>query len=129
MALPLRTLNIQLDVSPVDVVDPVTDEMLAKFFVDSHLKSQAKGATLDAKSFTDSRDTNRATIWPHNSSRVAKQVCNVFPKLQDADLDKLTEVYAESLHGRGIPIAVRHIKSMISMMIRMSEAHAKMHLS
>ncbi|KAF3650780.1 hypothetical protein FXO38_16975 [Capsicum annuum] len=64
MALPLRTLNIQLDVSPVDVVDPVTDEMLAKFFVDSHLKSQAKGATLDAKSFTDSRDTNRATIWP-----------------------------------------------------------------
>lgn len=47
-----------------DVVDPVTDEMLAKFFVDSHLKSQAKGATLDAKSFTDSRDTNRATIWP-----------------------------------------------------------------
>ncbi|KAF3627989.1 hypothetical protein FXO37_29594 [Capsicum annuum] len=106
MALPLRTLNIQLDVSPVDVVDPVTDEMLAKFFVDSHLKSQAKGATLDAKSFTDSRDTNRATIWPRLI----------------LSNDMLSRVLQ---HGRGIPIAVRHIKSMI----RMSEAHARMHLS
>lgn len=89
---------------------------------------------------------------------------NVFPKLHDADLDKLTQVYAELRressvrlpfsgasflnylkyvnlnffsndtlscvfpvhvqHGQGIPIAVRHIESMI----RMSEAHARMHL-
>lgn len=31
-----------------DVVDPVTDEMLAKFVVDSHFKSQPKGANLDS---------------------------------------------------------------------------------
>lgn len=45
-----------------DVVDPVTDEMLAKFVVDSHFRSQAKGATIDEKSFTDSRDDARVTM-------------------------------------------------------------------
>lgn len=30
-----------------DIVDPVTDEMLAKFVVDSHAKSKAKGAHID----------------------------------------------------------------------------------
>lgn len=53
---------------------------------------------------------------------------NVFPRLHDADLEKLTHVYAElrreSSNGQGVPIAVRHIESMI----RMSEAHARMHL-
>lgn len=47
-----------------DVVDPVTDEMLAKFVVDSHFRSQAKGATLDEKSFTDSRDDARGAMAP-----------------------------------------------------------------
>jgi DNA replication licensing factor MCM2 len=86
---------------------------------------------------------------------------NVFPKIHDADLDKISHVYAELRressvssfrifygasyelyfvgdtlenkelkyltvfqHGQGVPIAVRHIESII----RMSEAHAKMHL-
>ena len=89
---------------------------------------------------------------------------NVFPKIHDADLDKISHVYAElrressvwypSLalsrvlcelnfwsgtfennevlssfqltlqYGQGVPIAVRHIESII----RMSEAHARMHL-
>ncbi|XP_065853029.1 DNA replication licensing factor MCM2-like [Euphorbia lathyris] len=43
-------------------------------------------------------------------------------------MEKLTQVYAElrreSSHGQGVPIAVRHIESMI----RTSEAHARMHL-
>lgn len=38
-----------------DIVDPVTDEMLAQFVVDSHYKSQAKGANLD-KSISNSQD-------------------------------------------------------------------------
>ncbi|PON95809.1 DNA replication licensing factor Mcm [Trema orientale] len=53
---------------------------------------------------------------------------NVFPRLHDADMDKLTHVYAElrkeSSHRQGVPIAVRHIESMI----RISEPHARMHL-
>ena len=50
------------------------------------------------------------------------------PKLTKIDQDKVTNFYAEirresNIVG-GIPIAVRHIESLI----RMSEAHAKMHL-
>jgi DNA replication licensing factor MCM2 len=50
------------------------------------------------------------------------------PKLTEIDQDKLTQFYAdirrESSVVGGIPIAVRHIESVI----RMSEAHAKLHL-
>ena len=50
------------------------------------------------------------------------------PKLTKIDQDKVTKFYAdirrESNVVGGIPIAVRHIESLI----RMSEAHAKLHL-
>lgn len=52
----------------------------------------------------------------------------VRPKLQQIDEDKLARLYSEmrreSLASGSIPITVRHLESMI----RMSEAHAKMHL-
>lgn len=52
----------------------------------------------------------------------------VRPKLSEIDQDKVTQFYAdirrESNVVGGIPIAVRHIESVI----RMSEAWAKMHL-
>jgi len=52
----------------------------------------------------------------------------VHPKLNEIDKEKVTNFYAEirkqSSVAGGIPIAVRHIESML----RMSEAHAKMHL-
>merc|ERR1719453_2271872 len=52
----------------------------------------------------------------------------VKPKLSEIDQDKVTQFYAdirrESNVVGGIPIAVRHIESVI----RMSEAWAKMHL-
>jgi DNA replication licensing factor MCM2 len=52
----------------------------------------------------------------------------VHPKLQQVDEDKLARLYSElrreSLASGSIPITVRHLESMI----RMSEAHAKMHL-
>lgn len=50
------------------------------------------------------------------------------PKLQNIDNHKITALYAElrreSMVTGGIPIAVRHIESII----RMSEAHARIHL-
>ncbi|XP_068667407.1 DNA replication licensing factor MCM2-like [Aristolochia californica] len=133
-----------------DVVDPVADEMLAKFVVDSHFRSQPKGANLDDNSVgTPSEDipantdqNKRKDQFPastkHDDPEILSQdmlkkyityaKLHVFPNLHDADLDKLTNVYAElrreSSHGQGVPIAVRHIESMI----RMSEAHARMHL-
>ncbi|XP_059656509.1 DNA replication licensing factor MCM2 [Cornus florida] len=120
-----------------DVVDPVKDEMLAKFVVDSHCKSQPKGVNIDDKSISNSRDETEA-LGPNTDPEILPQdmlkkyityaKLNVFPRLHDADLNKLTQVYAElrreSSHGQGVPIAVRHIESMI----RMSEAHARMHL-
>ena len=52
----------------------------------------------------------------------------VHPKLNEIDRDKVTQFYAdvrkESNVVGGIPIAVRHIESVL----RMSESHAKMHL-
>ena len=39
-----------------DVVDPVADEMLAKFVVDSHFKSQPKGANIEDKSLSESQE-------------------------------------------------------------------------
>nr|GMD75733.1 DNA replication licensing factor MCM2 [Ipomoea batatas] len=119
-----------------DVVDPVIDEMLATFVVDSHFKSQPKGANLDDKSMNNSQDDLQSNvsldpeIIPQDLLKkyLTYAKLNVFPKLHDADLDKLTQVYAElrreSSHGQGVPIAVRHLESMI----RMSEAHARMHL-
>ncbi|KAG6581631.1 DNA replication licensing factor MCM2-like isoform X2 [Cucurbita moschata] len=120
-----------------DVVDSVTDEMLAKFVVDSHFKSQPKGGNIDDKSINESQEDSQDSAGPLDSEVLPQDLLrkyitysklNVFPRLHDADMDKLTHVYAElrreSSHGQGVPIAVRHIESMI----RMSEAHARMHL-
>ena len=53
---------------------------------------------------------------------------NVRPQINDVDQDKIERLYVdlrrESKQCGGVPIAVRHIESTI----RMSEAHAKMHL-
>ncbi|KAK9120279.1 hypothetical protein Scep_018372 [Stephania cephalantha] len=120
-----------------DVVDPVADELLANFVVDSHFKSQPKGANLDNISKSNSQADAPAPVGPLDPEILSQDMLkkyityaklNVFPRLHDADLNKLSHVYAElrreSSHGQGVPIAVRHIESMI----RMSEAHARMHL-
>ncbi|KAM6557354.1 hypothetical protein CsatB_004373 [Cannabis sativa] len=120
-----------------DVVDPIADEMLAKFVVDSHFKSQAKGVHIEDKTFSESQDDVQMSGEPADPEILSQDMLkkyityaklNVFPRLHDADMEKLTHVYAElrreSSNGQGVPIAVRHIESMI----RMSEAHARMHL-
>uniref|UniRef100_A0A175YR75 DNA replication licensing factor MCM2 n=1 Tax=Daucus carota subsp. sativus TaxID=79200 RepID=A0A175YR75_DAUCS len=87
-----------------DVVDPVIDEMLAKFVVDSHFKSQPKGAHLGDKSLGHSQEdaeafalTDDPEIIPQDMLKkyITYAKLNVFPRLHDADLDKLTQVYAE----------------------------------
>jgi len=54
-----------------DVVDPVTDEMLATFVVDSHFKSQPKGAKQDDKSFSEFQDIH-ASAMPADPEVLAK---------------------------------------------------------
>ncbi|GJN40222.1 hypothetical protein PR202_gb29406 [Eleusine coracana subsp. coracana] len=120
-----------------DIVDPFTDEMLARFVVDSHARSQPKGANLEDRVATDLDDDPLAASRQADPDVLSQDMLkkyityaklNVFPKIHDADLDKISHVYAElrreSSHGQGVPIAVRHIESII----RMSEAHARMHL-
>ncbi|KAI3947599.1 hypothetical protein MKW92_027181 [Papaver armeniacum] len=120
-----------------DVVDPVLDEMLAEFVLESHSRSRPKGANLDYMSVSDSQedpDASAELVDPEILSQdmlkkyIAYAKLNVFPRLDNADLNKVTEVYAElrreSSQGQGVPVAVRHIESII----RMSEAHARMHL-
>ncbi|GLT46946.1 hypothetical protein SLA2020_206720 [Shorea laevis] len=120
-----------------DIVDPVIDEMLAQFVVDSHCKSQPKGANMDDRSFNefqeDTQDTGRPIDPEILSQDLLKKYItyaklNVFPRVHEKEMAKLTKVYAdlrkESSRGQGVPIAVRHIESMI----RMSESHARMHL-
>ncbi|KAJ1256440.1 hypothetical protein BS78_K026400 [Paspalum vaginatum] len=120
-----------------DIVDPFTDEMLARFVVDSHARSQPKGANLEDRVASDVDDDPLAAARQADPDVLSQDMLkkyityaklNVFPKIHDADLDKISHVYAElrreSSHGQGVPIAVRHIESII----RMSEAHARMHL-
>ncbi|KAI0694356.1 MCM2/3/5 family-domain-containing protein [Cytidiella melzeri] len=111
-----------------DAVDPVQDEMLARFVVGSHLRSHPKfeaekdemdvGTTLDADLIP--QDTLRKYIM------YARE--KVRPKLFDLDQEKLSRLFAdlrrESLATGSYPVTVRHFESMI----RMSEASAKMAL-
>ncbi|XP_024528680.1 DNA replication licensing factor MCM2 isoform X2 [Selaginella moellendorffii] len=110
-----------------DTVDPVIDEMLARFVVDSHFKSHpniAKDQTPETAANTDPEILSQDMLRKY----ITYAKLYVFPKLHDADLDKVALVYAdlrrESMFGQGVPIAVRHIESMI----RIAEAHARMHL-
>ncbi|XP_024380390.1 DNA replication licensing factor MCM2 [Physcomitrium patens] len=112
-----------------DIVDPVQDEMLASFVVDSHFKSHPKHQ--DSDDDQQSRPvTTDEEILPQDilQKYITYAKMHVHPFLHDVDLEKMALVYAdlrrESMFGQGVPIAVRHIESMI----RMAEAHARMHL-
>ncbi|KAK8631692.1 hypothetical protein V6N13_028474 [Hibiscus sabdariffa] len=82
----------------VELTDPIVSRFdilcVVKFVVDSHFRSQPKGANMDDKAFSESQKGTQASAG------------------------------TDSKRGQGVPIAVRHIESMI----RMSEAHARMHL-
>ncbi|KAF8135696.1 MCM-domain-containing protein [Boletus edulis] len=109
-----------------DTVDPVQDELLARFVVGSHLRSHPKftpekeemdvGTTLDADLIP--QDVLRKYIMYARES--------VRPQLYDMDQEKLARLFVdlrrESLATGSYPITIRHLESMI----RMAEASAKM---
>ena len=111
-----------------DIVDPVNDEKLADFVVGSHAASHPDG---ELEGVGGARvNVEDPDILPQDMLRkyitFAKQTCK--PRLQSGDYDKIASVYAElrreSSVTHGMPIAVRHLESMI----RMSESRAAMHL-
>lgn len=120
-----------------DVVDPVADERLAQFVTSSHMRSIPTRDYLgDEHSFPPSQqqqqdDAARGLI-PQALLRKYIQYArtNVRPVLRGNtfDQEKVASLYValrrESAASGGVPIAVRHVESMM----RMAEAHAKMHL-
>jgi DNA replication licensing factor MCM2 len=124
-----------------DVVDPVEDEFLAQFVVNSHVRSHPENRQHTGISEIETALLHRLTDLSSPGSAggdqipqdllkkylaYAKQTCR--PRLMNTNSERLSKLYAElrqqSSAVGGIAISVRHIESII----RMSEAHARMHL-
>ncbi|PVD24580.1 hypothetical protein C0Q70_15064 [Pomacea canaliculata] len=113
-----------------DVVDPVEDERLARFVTSSHVKHHPLASQTDNQNKTPSDLSS--DIEPLPQELLKKYIIyareKVHPRLHQMDQDKIAKMYAdlrrESMATGSIPITVRHIESVI----RMAEAHARMHL-
>jgi len=133
-----------------DLVDPVIDEQLATFVVSSHMRSHP-GAEDDATVISDeipgdeeedpknNPRSNKSSMAyldegppPIDQALLKKYITYAkaftHPMLQDVNAEKVASLYADmrqqSISSGGVPIAVRHIESIM----RMSEAFARMHL-
>ncbi|MBN3325805.1 MCM2 factor, partial [Atractosteus spatula] len=115
-----------------DTVDPVQDEMLARFVVSSHIKHHPGNKEVASGSLEEVVLPNTYGVEPIPQELLKKYIIyakeRVHPKLNQMDQDKVAKMYSdlrkESMATGSIPITVRHIESMI----RMAEAHARMHL-
>ena len=115
-----------------DEIDIKIDDALATFVINSHITSHAeykKDPNLKNAKLSDPITEKIETI-PQDILRkyIMYSRKYVFPKLTEVNKNKVTKFYAElrkesDMLG-GIPIAVRHLESII----RISEAHAKIHL-
>ncbi|PNW80981.1 hypothetical protein CHLRE_07g338000v5 [Chlamydomonas reinhardtii] len=121
-----------------DIVDPVNDEKLAQFVVGSHIaahpvKQARDQEAREAGTLAEAPETSNPVdpdVLPQELLRkyitYAKQHCR--PQLQQADYDRILRLYAalrqEAALTHGMPVAVRHLESVV----RMSEASARMHL-
>jgi len=110
-----------------DNVDPLADGMLAKFVVDSHVRSHPLFTDDDMEETTDTVDPD---IIPQDLLKkyIMYARDKVHVKIESLDQDKISSLYADlrraSMVGDSIPITLRHLESIV----RMSEAHARMHL-
>ncbi|PVH21839.1 hypothetical protein CXQ85_000832 [Candidozyma haemuli] len=130
-----------------DLVNPESDERLASFVVDSHMRSHPsndedvfkddddnmdEGKSRREK-ITQSNEQRESEISPIPQETLAKYIsyarAKVSPKLHQMDMDKVALVYAdlrrESISTGSFPITVRHLESII----RIAEAFARMRLS
>ncbi|ETO12481.1 hypothetical protein RFI_24895, partial [Reticulomyxa filosa] len=122
-----------------DRVDPIKDEMLADFVVGNHIASHpnTRKQELQQQQLQDEpqqRHQDKSSVVDGQISQdmlrkyifYAKHHCH--PKLDKIDREKVSKFYSDlrqkSSEGGGIPIAVRHIESIL----RLAEARAKLHL-
>jgi DNA replication licensing factor MCM2 len=112
-----------------DVVDPDVDTLLASFVVQSHIRSHPnyKEGDLDGMNLNVP-----PTEGPIKQELLRKYIlyakARVHPRLASLDQHKISKLYSEmrreSMIGGGVPMTIRHVESLI----RIAEAHAKMHL-
>ncbi len=139
-----------------DTVDPVVDEQLATFVVNSHMRSHPEFCEDDGEGQTDEDSLGSGGASGGGSAGKDNKPKNALglpeeegpealdqdtlkkyltysraycrPILHNVDLEKIASLYADlrkqSAASGGVPIAVRHIESVM----RMAEASAKMHL-
>lgn len=119
-----------------DEVDYYKDRALATFVINSHIRSHPDAAEIDEKVLAttllddESKQMDESELLPQELLKKYIFYARKFvhPKLTDVDKDKIADFYSVirkfSSSVGGIPIGIRHIESML----RMSEAHAKMHL-
>ena len=123
------------------------DDMLATFVINSHMKNHPVVRDAPNRDVEEQKaienNLNQALLDDRHipqtnpALQIDQQMLKKYmiyarryvkPKLNEIDIEKVTNFYKdirkESLAVGGIPIAVRHIESVL----RMSEAHAKMHL-
>jgi DNA replication licensing factor MCM2 len=118
-----------------DVVDPLMDEQLAAYVIGSHRYARS----LQGLNINDGYDhelSNNILSVNFQISNANKSIPQIFlrkylsharetcqPRLHSIDQDKISRLYAdlrrESATCGGVPIAVRHLESLM----RMAEAH------
>eukprot|EP01127_Copromyxa_protea_P005769 TRINITY_DN15628_c0_g1_i1.p1 TRINITY_DN15628_c0_g1~~TRINITY_DN15628_c0_g1_i1.p1 ORF type:complete len:893 (-),score=185.87 TRINITY_DN15628_c0_g1_i1:37-2541(-) len=127
-----------------DTADPEIDGKLAKFVVASHVRShpeKRRKRAEEAEAMDEEKDEGdegleqdkeKAMTEGHIPQDLLKKYITyardrIHPKLNRMNSDKLVSLFAElrkETRTGGMPMTVRHLESMI----RLSEAHAKMHL-
>lgn len=108
-----------------DEIDPIQDQHLAEFVVNSHIRHHP--AKIE-ETVIGKKENDLALPQELLKKYIVYARENIHPKLQNIDQDKVANIYSqlrqESLATGSLPITVRHIESII----RLSEAHARMHL-
>jgi DNA replication licensing factor MCM2 len=114
-----------------DQVDPVADERLARFVTSSHMRAMPVAELMRGAVHPEPTE-KRTDVIPQDLLKkyiqYARQNCHPVLNGNTFDKEKVASLYVqlrqESAKSGGVPIAVRHVESIM----RMSEAHAKMHL-
>lgn len=117
-----------------DIVDDSVDARLAQFVVNSHAKSHPQ---YEPEHDPIDDDTSEESTYDDGPEPLSQEMLKKYityakayvkPVMHDADSEKIANLYADlrkqSAATGGVPIAVRHIESVL----RMAEASAKMHL-